>query len=160
MGDLSGGQILKKVAQRALKLPSSGEGLHFYQFEGIHSTKAFKQLYRSRMNELEMDQETKERIIAESNLAFKFNMEVFTELEEAGKSIKEEVLDAGFPGHGHGDMDGDINKCPYYSAKMVASGNTNFACQLAMMLLRHPVGQMVLASWAAAVAGLAAWYLM
>ncbi|XP_055773734.1 heme oxygenase 2-like [Salvelinus fontinalis] len=160
MGDLSGGQILKKVAQRALKLPSSGEGLHFYQFEGIHSTKAFKQLYRSRMNELEMDQETKERIIAESNLAFKFNMEVFTELEEAGKSIKEEVMDAGFPGHGHGDMDGDINKCPYYSAKMVASGNTNFACQLAMMLLRHPVGQMVLASWAAAVAGLAAWYLM
>lgn len=65
-----------KVAQRALKLPSSSEGLHFYQFEGIHSTKAFKQLYRSRMNELEMDQETKERIIAESNLAFKFNMEV------------------------------------------------------------------------------------
>lgn len=68
--------ILMKVAQRALKLPSSGEGLHFYQFEGVHSAKAFKQLYRSRINELEMDQETKERIIAESNLAFKFNMEV------------------------------------------------------------------------------------
>lgn len=43
---------------------------------------------------------------------------LFTELEEAGKSIKEVVLDAGFPGHGHGDMDGDINKCPYYAAKM------------------------------------------
>lgn len=45
MGDLSGGQILKKVAQRALKLPSTGEGLNFYQFEGIHSHKGFKQLY-------------------------------------------------------------------------------------------------------------------
>ena len=46
------------------------------------------------------------------------------------------------------------------SLSLVASDNTNFACQLAMMLLRHAVGQMVLASWAAAVAGLAAWYLM
>lgn len=76
MGDLSGGQILKKVAQRALKLPSTGEGLNFYQFEGIHSHKGFKQLYRSRMNELEMDTETKERIVKESNRAFGFNMMV------------------------------------------------------------------------------------
>lgn len=76
MGDLSGGQILKKVAQRALKLPSTGEGLNFYRFEGIHSAKGFKQLYRSRMNELELDAETKEKIVAESNLAFSFNMMV------------------------------------------------------------------------------------
>lgn len=76
MGDLSGGQILKKVAQRALKLPSTGEGLNFYQFEGIHSHKGFKQLYRSRMNELELDTESKERIVDESNRAFGFNMMV------------------------------------------------------------------------------------
>lgn len=76
MGDLSGGQILKKVAQRALKLPSTGEGLNFYQFEGIHSHKGFKQLYRSRMNELELDAETKDRIVEESNRAFGFNMMV------------------------------------------------------------------------------------
>ncbi len=76
MGDLSGGQILKKVAQRALKLPLTGEGLNFYQFEGIHSHKGFKQLYRSRMNELELDAETKERIVDESNRAFGFNMMV------------------------------------------------------------------------------------
>lgn len=76
MGDLSGGQILKKVAQRALKLPSTGEGLNFYQFEGIHSHKGFKQLYRSRMNELELDAETKDRIVEESNQAFGFNMMV------------------------------------------------------------------------------------
>jgi len=161
MGDLSGGQILKKVAQRALKLPSTGEGLNFYQFEGIHSHKGFKQLYRSRMNEIEMDDETKEKIVAESNLAFVFNMMVFTELEEIGKTIKEEVQDAGF-GHSHAEtMQGeDINKCPYYAAKMAASGNPSYACQLAMTLLRHPTCQLVLASWVAAFAGLAAWYLM
>ncbi|XP_071387298.1 heme oxygenase 2a [Centroberyx affinis] len=161
MGDLSGGQILKKVAQRALKLPSTGEGLNFYQFEGIHSHSGFKQLYRSRMNELELDAKTKERIVAESNLAFGFNMMVFTELEEIGKTIKEEVQDAGL-GHSHAEVmqGGDINKCPYYAAKMAASGNPTFACQLAMMLLRHPTGQVLMATWVAVLAGFAAWYLM
>lgn len=161
MGDLSGGQILKKVAQRALKLPSTGEGLNFYQFEGIHSHSGFKQLYRSRMNEIEMDIETKERIVAESNRAFGFNMMVFTELEEIGKTIEEEVQDAGF-GHSHAEtMQGeDINKCPYYAAKMAASGNPTYACQLALTLLRHPTCQLVLASWVAAFAGLFAWYIM
>lgn len=76
MGDLSGGQVLKKVAQRALKLPSTGEGLEFYQFDAIHSAKAFKQLYRSRMNELELDMETKKRLVDEAVKAFQFNMEV------------------------------------------------------------------------------------
>ncbi|MEQ2179901.1 hypothetical protein GOODEAATRI_030033 [Goodea atripinnis] len=76
MGDLSGGQILKKVAQRALKLPRTGEGLNFYQFEGITSHRGFKQLYRSRINELELDMETKQRIVDESNRTFGFNMMV------------------------------------------------------------------------------------
>lgn len=76
MGDLSGGQVLKKVAQRALKLPPTGEGLEFYHFEGIHSAKAFKQLYRSRMNELDLSAATKERIVDEAVRAFHFNIEV------------------------------------------------------------------------------------
>ena len=76
MGDLSGGQVLKKVAQRALKLPATGEGLEFYTFEGIHSAKAFKQLYRSRMNELDLDAATKEKIVQEAVHAFLFNIEV------------------------------------------------------------------------------------
>lgn len=76
MGDLSGGQVLKKVAQRAMKLPPTGEGLEFYQFDAIHSAKAFKQLYRSRMNELELDLEIKKRLVDEAVKAFQFNMEV------------------------------------------------------------------------------------
>ncbi|KAF5896958.1 heme oxygenase 2, partial [Clarias magur] len=114
MGDLSGGQVLKKVAQRALKLPPTGEGVFFYQFDSIHSNKGFKQLYRSRMNEIELDTSTKDRIVQEAVRAFQFNMEVFQELEEMGKTIQEEVLDG--PIHGH--MQGDISKCPYYAAKM------------------------------------------
>ncbi|XP_031733602.1 heme oxygenase 2 [Anarrhichthys ocellatus] len=158
MGDLSGGQVLKKVAQRAMKLPSTGEGLEFYQFDGIHSAKAFKQLYRSRMNELELDMEMKKRLVDEAVKAFQFNMEVFEELEEIGKTIQEDVLDAGMPVHGA--MGGDINKCPYYAVKTAASGGTAYASQLAMAVLRHPTGQVLLATWFAALAGLAAWYLM
>lgn len=42
--------------------------------------------------------------------------QVFEELEEIGKTIQEDVLDAGMPVHGA--TGGDINKCPYYAAKM------------------------------------------
>uniref|UniRef100_A0A3B1KHY5 heme oxygenase (biliverdin-producing) n=1 Tax=Astyanax mexicanus TaxID=7994 RepID=A0A3B1KHY5_ASTMX len=158
MGDLSGGQILKKVAQRALKLPANGDGIHFYQFEGIHNPTAFKRLYRSRMNELEVDAETKKRLLAEANLAFKFNLQVFEELQEIGNGIKEEVQDISFPAHG--DLGGDISKCPYYAAKMAVSGNTTYMCQLARTLLRHTSAQVLLATWIAAITGLAAWYIM
>lgn len=92
MGDLSGGQVLKKVAQRALKLPSTGEGVYFYQFDGIHSAKAFKQLYRSRMNELELDMATKDRLVAEAVLAFQFNMEVRNEGRKEGSPLIINIL--------------------------------------------------------------------
>ncbi|XP_010862614.2 heme oxygenase 2 isoform X1 [Esox lucius] len=160
MGDLSGGQVLKKVAQRALKLPATGEGVNFYQFDGIHSAKAFKQLYRSRMNELDLNMATKERLVAEAVLAFQFNMEVFDELEEMGKDIKDEIMDAGMPIHEAHGTGGDINKCPYYAAQMVASGGSAYVSQLAMAALRHPTGQVLFAALVAALAGFAAWYFM
>lgn len=76
MGDLSGGQVLKKVAQRALKLPSAEEGIQFYMFDNISNAQQFKQLYRARMNALDLDRNTKERIVEEANRAFRFNMQV------------------------------------------------------------------------------------
>lgn len=157
MGDLSGGQVLKKVAQRALRLPPTGEGVKFYEFNSIHSAKAFKQLYRSRMNELELDAPTKEKIVQEAVLAFQFNMEVFEELEEMGKTIEDDVMDAGPI---HGDLPGDISKCPYYAAKMAAGGGSSYICQMASAVIRHPTGQVLLAAWIAALAGLVAWYLI
>lgn len=42
--------------------------------------------------------------------------QVFEELEEIGKTIQDDLLDAGMPVHG--TMGGDISKCPYYAAKM------------------------------------------
>lgn len=157
MGDLSGGQVLKKVAQRALKLPSTGEGVHFYTFDNISSAKEFKQLYRSRMNDLDLDQETKLRIVEEANRSFGFNMEIFNELERVGKTIKDEVLDGGLPEY---DGKGDLSKCPYYAAKTAAGGGSACVCHMAMAVLRHPTGQVIMSACIALLAGVAAWYLM
>lgn len=85
LGDLSGGQILKGIAQRAMNLPE-GEGTAFYEFAAIADEKAFKQLYRQRLDELEIDQATADRIVQEANDAFGMNMKMFQELE--GNLIK------------------------------------------------------------------------
>lgn len=82
LGDLSGGQVLKKIAQKALDLPSSGEGLAFFTFPSIASATKFKQLYRSRMNSLEMTPEVRQKVIEEAKTAFLLNIQLFEELQE------------------------------------------------------------------------------
>ncbi|XP_072444566.1 heme oxygenase 1a [Chiloscyllium punctatum] len=82
MGDLSGGQVLKKVAQKALQLPSTGEGVAFFTFDRVTNATKFKQLYRSRMNTLDTTNGIKEKILEEANRAFQLNVEVFAELQQ------------------------------------------------------------------------------
>jgi len=84
LGDLSGGQILKKIAKQAMNLTEGGTA--FYEFENIPDEKAFKVVYRQAMNDLPVDQVTAERIVAEANDAFAMNMNLFKELE--GNLIK------------------------------------------------------------------------
>ncbi|KAG8436420.1 hypothetical protein GDO86_007499 [Hymenochirus boettgeri] len=81
LGDLSGGQVLKKIAQKALNLPATGEGLAFFTFNNVTSATKFKQLYRSRMNSIEANATTKERILEEAKTAFLLNIKVFEELQ-------------------------------------------------------------------------------
>ena len=85
LGDLSGGQILKKISQRAMNL-TNGEGTAFYEFDRISDEKAFKNQYREAMDELPIDLATAEKIVDEANAAFGRNMELFEELE--GNLIK------------------------------------------------------------------------
>jgi len=80
LGDLSGGQILKKISQRAMNL-TDGEGTAFYEFDDITDEKEFKNKYRAAMDELPIDQATAEKIVDEANAAFGRNMELFQELE-------------------------------------------------------------------------------
>ena len=85
LGDLSGGQILKGIAQRAMNL-SDGEGTAFYEFEEIPDEKQFKATYRQALDELPIDEVTATRIVDEANAAFGMNMKLFQELE--GNLIK------------------------------------------------------------------------
>ncbi len=84
LGDLSGGQILKKIAQRAMNLGEGGTA--FYEFPEITDEKEFKNNYRQTMNDLPVDQAMAERIVDEANAAFGMNMKLFNELE--GNLIK------------------------------------------------------------------------
>jgi heme oxygenase len=79
LGDLSGGQILKNIAQRAMNLNDGGTA--FYEFRDIPDEKAFKSQYRQAMDELPIDQATADHIVAEANAAFGMNMKMFQELE-------------------------------------------------------------------------------
>jgi heme oxygenase len=85
LGDLSGGQILKGIAQRGMNL-ADGEGTSFYEFKAISDEKAFKNKYRQAMNDLPVDDATADRIVDEANDAFGLNMKMFKELE--GSLIK------------------------------------------------------------------------
>ena len=83
MGDLSGGQILKGIAEKALDL-RKGEGLHFYEFEGISDKKGFKTQYRNTLDSLPITQSMANAIINEANYAFRLNMYMFDELQGNG----------------------------------------------------------------------------
>ncbi|MDV2994371.1 MAG: Heme oxygenase 1 [Chroococcidiopsis sp. SAG 2025] len=85
LGDLSGGQILKGIAQRAMNL-ADGQGTAFYEFAEIPDEKQFKNTYRQRLDELPIDEAATDRIVEEANAAFGMNMKMFNELE--GNLIK------------------------------------------------------------------------
>jgi heme oxygenase len=80
IGDLSGGQILKNIAQKAMNL-GEHDGLRFYEFDAIPDEKGFKTHYRATLDALPIDQATADRIVAEANQAFHLNMKMFQELE-------------------------------------------------------------------------------
>ena len=80
IGDLSGGQILKKIAKKALNLEGEN-GLNFYEFKLIDDEKKFKKIYAETLNKLPIDQQIADKIIEEANEAFIYNMKMFKELE-------------------------------------------------------------------------------
>lgn len=80
MGDLSGGQILKKIAKQAMGLKDN-DGTAFYEFETIRNHGEFKKIYRAALDTLPVDDATQDRIVEEANFAFHLNMEMFQELK-------------------------------------------------------------------------------
>ena len=80
MGDLSGGQILKGIAQKALGLKE--DGLAFYEFPAISDKKGFKESYRRVLDTIiPATQKDVDGIIVEANYAFRLNMYMFEEIQ-------------------------------------------------------------------------------
>jgi len=96
MGDLSGGQALKKIVRSALNLPTEqGTALHeFEQLPTVEAKREFKEKYRDALNSLPVDDATIQRIVDEANYAFELNRDVVHELEEdVITAIGEHVFD-------------------------------------------------------------------
>ncbi|XP_044201610.1 heme oxygenase-like [Thunnus albacares] len=81
LGDLSGGQVLGRIAQKSMGLKSN-EGLSFFAFPGVSSPNLFKQLYRSRMNGVELTEEQRNAMLEEAVRAFELNIQVFDDLQK------------------------------------------------------------------------------
>ena len=95
LGDLSGGQLLKKIAQRALNL-SNGEGLSFYEFDEIQDEQEFKQAYKKALDSLALDASLTDQIVAEANVSFTMNMKMFQELETSFTRILVKLVTNAF----------------------------------------------------------------
>lgn len=78
LGDLSGGQMLKKMAARQLGL--DGHGLAFYEFPEIADAAAFKADFRRRLDELAVADGEGAALLAEARTAFALNAAIFEQL--------------------------------------------------------------------------------
>lgn len=80
LGDLSGGQVIRGVAEKTWGFERKGDGVRFYVFEQIDNPAAFKREYRTLLDEVPIDDVEKQRVVDETKRAFALNTAVFDEL--------------------------------------------------------------------------------
>lgn len=82
LGDLSGGQILRRLLAPVLSLPP-GEGLRFYDFAGYPDTAPLRDEVRQRLDSLAVDPTGPlgQRLVDEARHAFALNQALFEELD-------------------------------------------------------------------------------
>jgi len=81
LGDLSGGQIVRRTLAKIYGLTT--DGLRFYVFDGITKPKRFKDGYRRLLDEAPWDAAGQAALIDEANEAFRLNRAVFDDLGKA-----------------------------------------------------------------------------
>lgn len=74
LGDLSGGQILKRLLAKSLDLPASS--LTFYDFPEIEDIGAFKRAFRTAVDNAAERITNRERVVAAAQEAFSVNIEI------------------------------------------------------------------------------------
>ncbi|MGB3699420.1 MAG: biliverdin-producing heme oxygenase [Gordonia sp. (in: high G+C Gram-positive bacteria)] len=80
LGDLSGGQAIGRLLDRAFEL--DGEGVSMYYFDLKSATKPYRDEYRRSLDALGdgLDADDRERIVDEVRAAFRLNHDLFAEL--------------------------------------------------------------------------------
>lgn len=81
LGDLSGGQHIRRLMQRHFGFETNGVG--FYFFDEIASPKDFKDTYREQLDAVDWSPQERERVIEEVLIAYRFNTELFADLSAA-----------------------------------------------------------------------------
>ncbi|GGA75717.1 heme oxygenase [Pseudoclavibacter endophyticus] len=79
LGDLSGGQAMRVMIDRAYGLPD--DEARFFAFDAIDELVPFKRAYRTRLDELPFDEAAISRLLDEANESFAHNERIFTALE-------------------------------------------------------------------------------
>lgn len=83
LGDLFGGQMMGGMATKSLGL-SDGQGIAFYRFDSIKDNKAFIEQWYAELNKLDLTEAQKDEIVEEGNVVFRYNIDIFEELEGNG----------------------------------------------------------------------------
>jgi heme oxygenase len=77
LGDLSGGQHIRRIVERAYP----DLAIRFYTFEAVGSPKALKDRYRQLLDEAPWPVDEQDRIVAEVREAYRLNQAMFASLE-------------------------------------------------------------------------------
>ncbi|WP_370944923.1 heme oxygenase (biliverdin-producing) [Amycolatopsis sp. cg5] len=78
LGDIAGGQVIRRLI--AKKYEVTEDGSLFYQFDEIGSAPAFRDRYRTQLDEAPWSENERARVIDETLVAFECNIAVFAEL--------------------------------------------------------------------------------
>ncbi|THV03008.1 hypothetical protein K435DRAFT_836069 [Dendrothele bispora CBS 962.96] len=102
LGDLSGGQTIRHTLAKAYNLDEkSGQGLQFYAFKELTSSKSasqgdmkkIKEWYRAGMNEgVGDDLKRKSDVVDEASLSFRLNARLFAAISQSEPEPSEEVM--------------------------------------------------------------------
>ncbi|WNI15278.1 heme oxygenase (biliverdin-producing) [Actinacidiphila sp. ITFR-21] len=83
LGDLSGGQVIRGIAEKTWGFQRKGDGVRFYVFDAIPNPAAFKREYRELLDALPLDELERQRVVDECRNAFALNTSVFAALGAA-----------------------------------------------------------------------------
>jgi heme oxygenase len=80
LGDLSGGQVLKKLITEMYRL-IDGAGTAFYEFPGLPAPDGFKQQYRAALDRVDLTVTQANKVVDEAIEAFQANSALFRALD-------------------------------------------------------------------------------